>query len=43
VSDQEWQVLKGWLAAQRGFDVGKQVKGRKQHIVVESVGHLLFR
>jgi len=26
---------------ERGFDAGKQVKGRKRHIVVDSVGHLL--
>lgn len=26
---------------ERGYDAGKQVKGRKRHIVVDTVGHLL--
>lgn len=29
------------VGGERGYDAGKQVKGRKRHIVVDTLGHLL--
>lgn len=29
------------MGGERGYDAGKKVKGRKRHILVDTLGHLL--